>query len=134
MEPLKMAARQPDLIIAATTALHRRLTVVSRDVSDYQKARVPVLNPWVDRCPRAPHDRHTLPSALSVVSPTREKATNRGGWIAGCFNSAKCVPGLHGLNNFGAGFQMDWHSRAFRVRMRSIMVNSAIRRQVGPNR
>jgi len=36
---------QPDLIIAAT-ALHQGLTVVSRDVSDYQKARAPVLNPW----------------------------------------------------------------------------------------
>jgi predicted nucleic acid-binding protein len=36
---------QPDLIIAAT-ALHHGLTVVSRDVSDYQKARAPVLNPW----------------------------------------------------------------------------------------
>jgi len=41
---------QPDLIIAAT-ALHHGLTVVSRDVSDYQKARVPVLNPWSDRPP-----------------------------------------------------------------------------------
>jgi toxin FitB len=39
---------QPDLIIAAT-ALHHGLTVVSRDVSDYQKARVPVLNPWSDQ-------------------------------------------------------------------------------------
>jgi predicted nucleic acid-binding protein len=36
---------QPDLIIAAT-ALHHGLTVVSRDVSGYQKARAPVLNPW----------------------------------------------------------------------------------------
>ncbi len=36
---------QPDLIIAAT-ALHHGLTVVSRDINDYQKARVPVLNPW----------------------------------------------------------------------------------------
>jgi predicted nucleic acid-binding protein len=35
---------QPDLIIAAT-ARHHGLTVVSRDVSDYQKARAPVLNP-----------------------------------------------------------------------------------------
>ena len=41
---------QPDLIIAATAA-HHGLTVVSRDVSDYQKARVPVLNPWVDAAP-----------------------------------------------------------------------------------
>jgi predicted nucleic acid-binding protein len=38
---------QPDLIIAAT-ALHHGLTVVSRDVSDYQKARAPVFNPWVE--------------------------------------------------------------------------------------
>jgi toxin FitB len=41
---------QPDLIIAAT-ALHHGLTVVSRDVSDYQKARAPVLNPWIDQPP-----------------------------------------------------------------------------------
>jgi predicted nucleic acid-binding protein len=39
---------QPDLIIAAT-ALHHGLTVVSRDVRDYQKARAPVLNPWNDQ-------------------------------------------------------------------------------------
>ena len=38
---------QPDLIIAAT-ALHHGLTVVSRDTSDFTKARVPVLNPWSD--------------------------------------------------------------------------------------
>jgi toxin FitB len=38
---------QPDLIIAAT-ALHHGLTVVSRDTSDFNKARVPVLNPWRD--------------------------------------------------------------------------------------
>lgn len=36
---------QPDLIIAAT-ALHYGLTVVSRDTSDFSKARVPVLDPW----------------------------------------------------------------------------------------
>jgi predicted nucleic acid-binding protein len=36
---------QPDLIIAAT-ALHHGLTVVSRDTGDYEKARVPLLNPW----------------------------------------------------------------------------------------
>ena len=36
---------QPDLIIAAT-ALHHGLTVVTRDRSDFDKARVPVLNPW----------------------------------------------------------------------------------------
>jgi toxin FitB len=38
---------QPDLIIAAT-ALYYGLTVASRDVSDYQKARAPIFNPWVD--------------------------------------------------------------------------------------
>ena len=38
---------QPDLIIAAT-ALHHGLTVVSRDTSDFTKARVPALNPWRD--------------------------------------------------------------------------------------
>jgi predicted nucleic acid-binding protein len=38
---------QPDLIIAAT-ALHHGLTVVSRDISDFTKARVPVLDPWRD--------------------------------------------------------------------------------------
>jgi toxin FitB len=36
---------QPDLIIAAT-ALHHGLTVVSRDTRDYERARVPTLNPW----------------------------------------------------------------------------------------
>lgn len=39
---------QPDLIIAAT-ALHHGLTVVTRDTGDYTLARVPLLNPWVDR-------------------------------------------------------------------------------------
>jgi predicted nucleic acid-binding protein len=38
---------QPDLIIAAT-ALHYDLTVVSRDVRDYQMARAPVFNPWAE--------------------------------------------------------------------------------------
>jgi predicted nucleic acid-binding protein len=41
---------QPDLIIAAT-ALHRGLTVVSRDVGDYRKARTPVYDPWRDEPP-----------------------------------------------------------------------------------
>jgi predicted nucleic acid-binding protein len=41
---------QPDLIIAAT-ALHHGLTVVSRDVGDYRKARAPVLNPWSEEPP-----------------------------------------------------------------------------------
>lgn len=37
---------QPDLIIAAT-ALQHGLAVVTRDVGDYQRARVPILNPWL---------------------------------------------------------------------------------------
>ncbi len=36
---------QPDLIIAAT-AIHYGFAVVTRDRSDYDKARVQVLNPW----------------------------------------------------------------------------------------
>lgn len=36
---------QPDLIIAAT-ALQHGLTVVSRDTSDYERAGVPLVNPW----------------------------------------------------------------------------------------
>ena len=36
---------QPDLFIAAT-ALHHGLTVVSRDMREYERAGVPVVNPW----------------------------------------------------------------------------------------
>ena len=36
---------QPDLIIAATAVCHG-LTILSRDTSDYERARVPALNPW----------------------------------------------------------------------------------------
>ena len=39
---------EPDLIIAAT-ALHHGLTIVSRDTSEYEKAHVPVLNPWISQ-------------------------------------------------------------------------------------
>ena len=37
---------QPDLIIAAT-ALDNDLTIVTRDIRDYERAHVPVLNPWL---------------------------------------------------------------------------------------
>ena len=39
---------QPDLIIAATARhhAHHGLTVVSRGISDYERAGVPVVNPW----------------------------------------------------------------------------------------
>jgi toxin FitB len=36
---------QPDLLIAAT-ALQHDLIVVSRDTSEYRRARVPTMNPW----------------------------------------------------------------------------------------
>ena len=36
---------QPDLFIAAT-ALHRGLTVVTRDTDDYVRSGAPVFNPW----------------------------------------------------------------------------------------
>jgi len=42
---------QPDLIIAAT-GQHHGLTIVSRDTSDYIKARVQVFNPWVEHEPK----------------------------------------------------------------------------------
>ena len=38
---------QPDLIIAATAQQHG-LTVVSRDTSEFLRARVPVFSPWTD--------------------------------------------------------------------------------------
>lgn len=41
---------QPDLIIAAT-GQHHGLTIVTRDTSDYLKARATVLNPWLDPLP-----------------------------------------------------------------------------------
>ena len=41
---------QPDLILAAT-AQHQDLTIVSRDTSDFEKARVMVFNPWVEDAP-----------------------------------------------------------------------------------
>ena len=37
---------QPDLIIGAT-ALEHGLTLVSRDTADYERAHVPVINPWL---------------------------------------------------------------------------------------
>lgn len=43
---------QPALMIAAT-ALHHGLTVVTRDTGDYELARVPLFNPWVDESPLA---------------------------------------------------------------------------------
>lgn len=41
---------QPDLIIAATAVQHD-LTVLSRDTTDYERARVPVQNPWTASSP-----------------------------------------------------------------------------------
>jgi predicted nucleic acid-binding protein len=36
---------QPDLIIAATALCHG-LTILSRDASDHERARAPVVDPW----------------------------------------------------------------------------------------
>jgi len=36
---------QPDSFIAATT-MHHGLTVASRDTREYERAGVPVVNPW----------------------------------------------------------------------------------------
>lgn len=41
---------QPDLLIAATAA-HHGLAIVTRDTSDYLKAKVAVFNPWIDNKP-----------------------------------------------------------------------------------
>ncbi|MEO8248276.1 MAG: type II toxin-antitoxin system VapC family toxin [Burkholderiales bacterium] len=41
---------QPDLIIAAT-GLQHGLTVVTRDLTDYARARVLLFNPWRDSAP-----------------------------------------------------------------------------------
>jgi len=38
----------PDLLLAVT-ALEHGLTVVTRDRSDFDQARVPVFNPWEQR-------------------------------------------------------------------------------------
>ncbi len=46
---------QPDLFIAAT-ALHHGLIVVTRDVDDYAKTRVPLFNPWTDSLPVTEQD------------------------------------------------------------------------------
>jgi toxin FitB len=37
---------QPDLIIGATALCHD-LTLVTRDTADFDRARIPVLNPWL---------------------------------------------------------------------------------------
>ncbi len=42
---------QPDLLIAAS-ALHHGLTIVSRDVEEYEIANVPVFNPWTGASPQ----------------------------------------------------------------------------------
>lgn len=43
---------QPDLFIAATAAIHE-LCVVTRNIDDFLRAGVAVLNPWTDTVPRA---------------------------------------------------------------------------------
>ncbi len=43
---------QPDLLIAATAVLHD-LCVVTRNVNDFFRTGVPLLNPWTDTHPRS---------------------------------------------------------------------------------
>lgn len=43
---------QPDLIVAAT-AQHHGLTLVTRDTTDYAKARISLFNPWAESVPNA---------------------------------------------------------------------------------
>ena len=43
---------QPDLFIAATASVHG-LCVVTRNVEDFLRAQIPVLNPWTDETPRS---------------------------------------------------------------------------------
>ena len=66
---------QGDLIIAAT-ALHHGLTVVFRDVSEHQKARAPVFNPWVEAppagTPRSPH--FAFRTVRGVANPRKCRA------------------------------------------------------------
>jgi predicted nucleic acid-binding protein len=38
---------QPDLFVVAT-ALHHGLTIVTPDTTEYAKARIAILNPWID--------------------------------------------------------------------------------------
>jgi predicted nucleic acid-binding protein len=85
---------QPDLIIAAT-ALHHGLTVVSRDVGDYRKARAPVLNPWREqagsrrrKCNLAPWSvpsdkkgrmsARSIEFAINVTSASVSRQTSEG--------------------------------------------------------
>lgn len=44
---------QPDLFIAATALIHG-LCVVTRNVDDFVRAKVPVLDPWSDLAARLP--------------------------------------------------------------------------------
>ena len=43
---MRHTVSQPDLLIAATAGAHE-LTVATRNVADFEKAGIPVLNPWL---------------------------------------------------------------------------------------
>src|ERR1043165_3626226 len=63
---------EPDALIAAT-ALHHGLTVVTRDTREYERANVPVLNPWKGSPPHPPHrlrqPRHQLRGGQRPADP-----------------------------------------------------------------
>jgi toxin FitB len=48
---------QPDLFIAATAILHD-LCVVTRNVDDFVRAGVPLLNPWTDTIHDSPTEQY----------------------------------------------------------------------------
>jgi prevent-host-death family protein len=42
----RLQGNRTDADLIAATALHHGLTLVSRDTADFEKTRVPLLNPW----------------------------------------------------------------------------------------
>ena len=77
---------QPDLMIAAT-AIHHGLTVVTRDRSDYDKAHVPVMNPW-----DAQGDATAFPFRCLLAEPSyRERHQSVKSWGCGGKAPAGCA-------------------------------------------
>ena len=70
---------QPDLIIAAIAA-HHGLTVVSRDVTDLQRAKVSITNPWR----KTARSRETQRGAYQPVARRSSSGASEpsAGWAA----------------------------------------------------
>ena len=73
---------QPGLIVAAT-ALEHGLTVVTRDTGDYERARVPLLNPWVAESRTAGRFKAKCFRASSACGPCSTIASSVGAGLAG---------------------------------------------------